>query len=133
KHLPADQLTAVLTELAGRTGVFYTPFNPEGPPQEVDTDSAWDGRLTREAQFVKALEERFPRSAVRDCSQILWELRRIKSPAEAAVLRTASQITARAMIEVMKGARVGMYEYELAAIFQYAVRREGARNVFDYN
>lgn len=133
RHVPVDQLTPVLAELARRTQVFYTPFDPEGPPQEVDTDSEWDGRLGREGQFVRALEQHFPRVEVRDLTPTLWELRRIKSPAEAEVMRTASQITARAMIEVMKAARVGMWEYELSALFEYVCKREGCRWVFDYN
>jgi Xaa-Pro aminopeptidase len=133
KHLPADQFTGMLTDLAGRTSVFYTPFNPEGPPQEVATSSEWDGRLTRERQFVSTIQQRFPRLEVRNAAPILWDLRRIKSSAEADVLRTASQITARAMIEVMKAGRVGMREYELAALFEYVCKREGCRRVFDYN
>lgn len=132
-HAPADQLGAVLAEATAGARALYTPLDPEGPPQEVDTDSEWDGRPTREARFAEALGEHFPGLDVRDLTPTLWELRRIKSAAEADVLRTASQITARAMTEVMRAARPGMWEYELSALFEYACKREGCRRVFDYN
>ncbi|MEX1181820.1 MAG: aminopeptidase P N-terminal domain-containing protein [Gemmatimonadota bacterium] len=133
EHLPIDQLTPVLTALADRTRVFHTPLTPEGPPQEVSTENDWDGRLTRERQFVRMIQQRLPQVEVRDCTQAIWELRRIKTPAEIDVLRTASRITADGMIEVMKNARVGQYEYELSALFEYVCKRQGCRRVFDYN
>ncbi len=48
------------------------------------TLNLWDGRLTRELQFVKNLEERFPGAEVKDAAPFIWELRSIKSPAEIA-------------------------------------------------
>ena len=133
KYYPADELTKVLTGLAAQTKVIYTPATPEGPPQEVATNSDWDGRLTREPQFAKMIRQRFPNIEVRDCTNMLWDLRRLKTPAEIDVLRKASQISVQAMIEVMKVARVGQYEYELSALFEYVCKRLGCRRVFDYN
>ncbi|MDP2916075.1 MAG: aminopeptidase P N-terminal domain-containing protein [Candidatus Aminicenantes bacterium] len=133
KYYPADELTAVLTKLAAQAKVIYTPLTPEGSPQEVATNSDWDGRLTREHQLAAMLRQRFPDIEVRDCTHTLWDLRRIKTPAEVDVLRKASQISVQAMREVMAEARVGQYEYEISALFEYVCKRRGCRRVFDYN
>jgi len=133
KTYPANERMTVLTGLAAQAKVIYTPLTPEGPPQEVAPDSELDGRLTRERQLARMIQQRFPKVEVRDCTNMLWELRRIKTPAEIEVMRKASQISVQAMIEVMKEARVGQYEYELSALFEYVCKRQGYRRVFDYN
>lgn len=121
----ADRFTAVLNELARQTKVIYTPFRAEQVSREVATNNEWDGRLTRERQFVTLLKERYPQVEVRDCSEKIWDLRRIKTQAEIEVMRKVGHIGAKAMIEVMKAAHPGQYEYELSSLFEYAAKREG--------
>ena len=41
------------------------------------TLNLWDGRLTRELQFVKNLRERFPQATVRDAAPLIWDLRAV--------------------------------------------------------
>jgi Xaa-Pro aminopeptidase len=129
KCCPADQFSAVLTQLAGKTRVIHTPFRTETSEPEISTRSQWDGRLTRPMQFVTILRQRFPEVKVEDCSQVLWELRRIKTPAEIKMLRRAAEIGAEAMITVMKAARPGRYEYELSSLFEYVCKRQGCREL----
>lgn len=130
---PVKDLLPVLSGLAAKAKAIYTPYTPEGPPQEVASDSPLDGRATREFQLVAMLQRHFPDVEVRDCTPILWDMRRIKRPAEIEMLREASRITVEAMIEVMKAARVGQGEHELSALFEYGCKRRGASGVFDYD
>jgi Xaa-Pro aminopeptidase len=125
----ADQFTSVLNQLAAQAKVIYTPFRAEEASREVSANSEWDGRLTRESQFVKMLKERFPQAEVRDCVEKIWDLRRLKTPAEIELMRKAGRIGAQAMVEVMKAARPGQYEYELSSLFEYANTRMGCRNL----
>jgi Xaa-Pro aminopeptidase len=125
----ADQFTSILNQLAAQSKVIYTPFRAEEASREVTTNNEWDGRLTREQQFVKQLQSRFPQTEVRDCVEKLWDLRRIKTPAEIEVLRKVGRIGAQAMIEVMKAAHPGQYEYELSSLFEYANKRAGCRSL----
>jgi len=129
RYYPAAQFSGVLSRLAAQTRVIYTPFRAEESSRDVSSLSEWDGRLTRELQFVKLLKERFPQVEVRDLNEIVWEIRRIKTPAEVEVLRKAGRIGVQAMIEVMKAARPGQYEYELSSLFEYVCKREGCRNL----
>ena len=123
---PAEQFTSILNRLGTQAKVIYTPFRPENAASETASTGEWDGRLSRELQFVKLLRERFPQAEVRDCNEKLWDLRRIKTPAEVEVQRRAGKIGVQAMIEVLKAARPGQMEYELSALFEYACKREGA-------
>jgi Xaa-Pro aminopeptidase len=140
---PLESFTAVLNSLSSQVSVFYTSFKPEELMRECSNEkfrrrqrdmtlNEWDGRLTRELQFVKLLQERFPMVSVEDCSNKIWNLRVFKSPAEIDLLRKAGNIAVRAHIEMMKATKVGMYEYELAALYEYYCKKEGAQNLAYY-
>ena len=137
---PYEQFTPALSRLAGSGAVLYTSFKPEELTREASAEklatlqstmtlNLWDGRLTRELQFVKNLRERFPQATVKDASPLIWDLRAIKSPAEIAHLRTVGRLGVEAHKAMMKAARVGAPEHEMSAAFEYAVRRAGARDV----
>ena len=143
KIYPRENFTGHISGLADGSCVFYTSFNPEELMRECSLEKLrtlmrnmvndeWDGRPTREQQFVKNLHERFPQVEVRDCAQIIWDLRVIKSPAEIEVLREAAKIAVKAHKEMIKATRPGMYEYELAALYEYLVKREGAQDLAYY-
>jgi len=136
--LPSESFPSMLAGIASRAKVLYTPFRPEELYREASLEkfmtlqrnmtlNPWDGRLTRELQFVNVLKQRFPQLEVRDCSAFIWELRTIKSPAEIALLRKTARIGVKAHTELMKATRPGMYEYELSAVFNYVCEKEGAQ------
>jgi len=138
--LPYENFTMMLTMLASRAKVLYTPFYPEELAREASTEkfrtlqrnqmlNFWDQRLTREQQFIKLLREKFPMTEIRDCSNFIWELRAIKSPAEIEMMRKAGRIGVKAHTEMMKATRPGMYEYELSAVFNYINEKEGAQEL----
>jgi Xaa-Pro aminopeptidase len=138
-----EEFDAALSRLAAKTKIFYTPFSPEELMREcsreklrmlqrIMVDNPWDGRKTREMQFVGRLQEKFPGLEIRDCSSLIWDLRVIKSPAEIEVMRRAGQIGVKAISEVMKATRPGMYEYELSALYNFIAEKEGAQNLAYY-
>jgi Xaa-Pro aminopeptidase len=88
-----------------------------------------DGRLTRELQLARRLEERYPHVEVRDCFRTIQVLRKVKSPAEVALTREAAQIGVRAHLEFMRSTEVGMPERALAALFEFVSKREGAQEL----
>ena len=138
KVLPAEQFGPNLIDLGLRTRVLYTMFKPEelGPEnanekfnvlQQTMTLNPWDGRLTRELQFVKQLKEKCPVADVRDCSALVWDLRKIKSPAEIEVMRRAGRIGVAAHNALIRSTRLGVAESDLAAVFEFVARLGGAR------
>jgi Xaa-Pro aminopeptidase len=135
--LPAEQFGTALARLSQRTRVFYTMFKPEelgaentnekfNALQKTMTLNIWDGRLTRELQFVRQLRDRFPQVDVRDCSAAVWDLRKIKSAAELEVLRRAARIGVKAHNALIQSTRPGVSEKALDAVFEFVCGIEGA-------
>jgi Xaa-Pro aminopeptidase len=132
-----ERFDSVLNRLSDRPCVIYTSFKPEELYRETSNEkfnalqrtmtlNPWDGRLTRELQFVTNLKARYPHAAVKDCSPLIWNLRKIKSPAEIAVMREAGRIGTKAHRAFIQSTRVGVDEKELAALFEYVCKKEGA-------
>ena len=90
-------------------------------------NDSWDGRIPREMQFASMLVTRFPRAKLADLTQVLDELRSLKSPREVAVIKRASQIAGQGILEAMKSTKAGMTEYELDAAARYVFLVNGAR------
>jgi Xaa-Pro aminopeptidase len=138
--LPADQFSAQLAGLANRGRPVYTIFKPEELGRENSNEkfnalqksmtlSPWDGRLTRELQFVRQLRERFPQAEVRDSSAIVWNLRKYKSPAELAIMRQAARLGVQAHNALIASTRPGITERALAAVFEFFCKKDGAQDL----
>ena len=138
--LPADQFSAHLAGLVNRGRPVYTMFKPEELGRENSNEkfnalqksmtlSPWDGRLTRELQFVRQLRERFPQADVRDSSAIVWNLRKLKSPAELAIMRQAARLGVQAHNALIASTRPGISERALAAVFEFFCKKDGAQDV----
>ncbi len=143
RAMPAEQFGGYLAGLVNRNRPLYTMFKPEevGPEnsnekftalQKSMTLNMWDGRLTRELQFVKQLGERFPQADVRDSSPIVWNLRKYKSPAELAIMRQAARVGVKGHNALIQSTRPGVDEKALAAVFDFVTAREGARGLAYY-
>lgn len=139
KVYPAEEFDASLARLLLNTGIVYTPFSCQEGKRETSNEKfravqknmlldVWDGRLTRELQFVKILREKFPSLEVKDCSPLLWRMRLHKSRYEIDLLRDSAQIAVKGHLEFMRSAAPGIAEKELAALFEYICAKEGAQD-----
>ncbi len=135
--LERSSFSSSLARFCSKPGVIYTKFKPGELYRETSNEkfnalqrsmtlNLWDGRLTRELQFVQQLKAKFPQATIKDCSPFIWNLRKIKSPAEIAVMRTAGKIATKAHMALIQATRVGIPEKELAALFEYVCKKEGA-------
>jgi Xaa-Pro aminopeptidase len=117
--------------------VLYTPFRPEAlhaaTPNYTSNHAAasaadtWDGRRSREAAFIEQIRAAVPQVEIRNLDPILDEMRLIKSPREVQTMRKAAEIAGDAIIEGMRSAVVGMYEYELEAVGDYVFKRHNSQ------
>jgi Xaa-Pro aminopeptidase len=108
---------------------------------EVDQKSVWDrlGRLlaaapagalgiesqaitVRDAERVAGLT----RSRLVPTSDLVEQLRAVKSPEEVAAIRAAATLAQEALAEVLPGVRAGQTEREVAAALEAALRRRGS-------
>jgi Xaa-Pro aminopeptidase len=123
--------------MGGSRTIIYTPFAPaerntecRGELRSANTAIArdyWDGRPSREARLAELIKTRLPNAEVRDLSPILDEIRAVKSSREIALVRRASQLAGRGLLEAMKSTRPGVYEYQLDAAARYVFLVDGAR------
>ena len=87
------------------------------------TRDPWDARQTKEQAFKDKVQAAAPASKIHDLDPIIDGLRVIKSPAELAVIKEATRIASVGILEAMKSARPGMFEYELEAVADYFFKR----------
>jgi Xaa-Pro aminopeptidase len=131
-----DTLTAAIAALAADRRVLYTPFRAEvlgsessGDPSRMwaaNKQDPWDGRGSREEAFVEKLKAAAPGSELRDLDPALDAMRAVKSAREIAVIREATRIAGLGIMEVMRDARVGQFEYELQAVAEFVFKKHGA-------
>src|SRR4029079_15158128 len=86
---PRVDFTKFVATLARETRAIFTPFRPEvlgeasssDPPARWRATKAdpWDGRISREEQFIAKLKQAAPQSAVTDLDPIIDRLRADKS------------------------------------------------------
>ena len=132
---PREAFDAAAAALAGRT--VYTPHRPEvlGSGSGGDAASSarataadpWDGRPSREQAFIDKLKARAAQVDVKDLDPIVDSMRFIKSAREIAVIREATRITGLGIMEAMREAAPGRFEYELFAAAEYVFRKHGAQ------
>jgi Xaa-Pro aminopeptidase len=127
--MPVSRLARQLTSYKSQTDIIYTPFNRRDaeyvPKGLLDPDS----RLSREMNLISQIKERIPFFRFKDISRAIGELRVIKSPAEIEVMREAARISSLAHMEVLRAAKPGMYEWELAALYEYCIKRLGGQGL----
>jgi Xaa-Pro aminopeptidase len=134
--LPRTEFTAAITALANDHRTIYTPFAAEvlgsqsqGDPTRfwaANREDPWDGRDSREATFVAKLKTAAPQSTIKDLDPILNALRAVKSTRELALIREATRIAGLGIMEAMRDAKPGMYEYELQADAEFVFKKMGA-------
>ena len=122
---------------ANLTRTIFTPFSPaEGAAMSRDlavrvigdyAADPFDGRGSREGQFIQSIKTRFPQVAVNDLTPIIDQLRLIKSPREIALIEKATRLSGLGLLEAMRSTVPGIYEYELDAVAKYVFYRNGAQ------
>jgi len=132
--VPRDEFLKLAPSLAGRT--VYTTFRGEtgeaGTPDREAAHAAarkadpWDQQPSREEWFMSRLREKAPGVELKNLDPILDTMRTIKSPREIALLRESSRLAGLAMMDAMRAAHPGMYEYEIEAIGDYVFKSHNA-------
>jgi len=134
--LAREEFGKLLPDLLRGGRTIYTPFRPEVLGEASSSDpralanatknDPWDGRISREEQFIQKLKAVAAASESKDLDPILDRLRDIKSAREITLIREATRITGLAIMEAMRDAKPGMHEYELQAVAEYVFKKHGA-------
>ncbi|HMF99356.1 MAG TPA: Xaa-Pro peptidase family protein [Vicinamibacterales bacterium] len=134
--LPRAEFAAAVADAGRQRTTIYTTFRPEvlgsasaGEPAALARATAadpWDGRASREDTFVAKLKAAAPHCTVRDLDPAIDALRAIKSPREIAVIREATRLAGLGIVEAMRDARPGLFEYQLQADAEFVFKDGGA-------
>jgi Xaa-Pro aminopeptidase len=132
-----ESFAAAVAVLAGEGRTIYTPFRAEvrggGSGGEATAHARataadpWDGRPPREAVFQQKLQAASPTSEVKDLDPIVDARRFITSPREIALMREVTRITGVGIMEAMREAAPGKFEYELFAAAEWVFRRHNSQ------
>ncbi len=88
--------------------------------------SGIDDPLTKDQLWINSLREHNPFVIVEDLSPTLANMRWKKGPAEIDLIRTAIEITRRALLETIKMVSPGLFEYQVESTVLYFFRYQGA-------
>jgi Xaa-Pro aminopeptidase len=134
---PRDSFDEALKLAASGARAGYVPFRPEvlggssvSDPRgrwEASAADKWDGGKSRESLFLEKIRAAAPALEIQDLDPLIDALRFVKSPAEIALIRESTRIAGLAMMESMRSARTGMYEYEIEAIGDYIFKAHNAQ------
>jgi Xaa-Pro aminopeptidase len=132
-----ETLGAALTQFGQEGRALFTPFRAEvrggGSGAEAagharaTTADPWDGRVSREAAFMQKVKAAAPQVELKDLDPILDAMRFIKSPREIAVMREVTRITGLGIMEAIREAAPGRYEYELSAAAEWVFKRHNSQ------
>lgn len=135
--LAREEFAKALEAFAREGRTIYTPFRPEvlGNASSSDVvglakttkDDPWDGRPSREEVFIQKLKASGPQVSVQNLDPILDAMRAIKSPREIAIIREATRIAGLGIMEAMRDAQPGMFEYELQADAEFVFKKYGSQ------
>ncbi len=129
-------VSRLVEDLKGLTETWIIRAPAEGYRQCQDTlrhytkcinDDPLDGRSSREIHLMARLAQLAPATEFRDLSPLIQRQRLLKTPAEIAVMRKSSRLTALACAEAMKSTRPGIYEFQLGALADYFYQINGAQ------
>jgi Xaa-Pro aminopeptidase len=133
--LPRDDFAKLVPTLANR--IVYTTFRGEtGGAGTPDREAAharareadpWDQQPSREEWFMSRVRAKAAGIEFMNLDPIVDAMRMIKSPREIALLRESSRVAGLAMMEAMRSAEPGMYEYEIEAIGDYIFKQHNAQ------
>lgn len=118
--LKRDEAMRRLRDLTKHHSIVYTTEQPA-----YLRDHAHFQLNHAQAELKKTLERLFQNVQV--CNRELATLRTIKKPEEIAAIEKAIKVTVVAFEYMKKALPVAKYEYELQAVLDYELRRQGAR------
>jgi Xaa-Pro aminopeptidase len=121
--LPNTEIERTIVALLEGVGSLYVDRLMDRPDPLGVSD-------TPQAALLKKLQAAYHGLAVEDDFFLVADIRGIKAPGEIERVREAVSICGRGVMEAMRFAKPGLYEYHLEAAASYVFRSAGARTVF---
>ncbi|MEA2096340.1 MAG: aminopeptidase P family protein [Candidatus Cloacimonadota bacterium] len=88
-----------------------------------------DKPLNKQQDFIAKIKQNFPHITAVDMTKIMIPLRSVKTKWEIEQMQKAIDVTGEGIRNIFKKSKVGMMEYELEAILQYEITRNGLKHM----
>jgi Xaa-Pro aminopeptidase len=132
-----SQIAVILQYLGSENRPFYLVLSPEEIAEmsrdrsmnirAIRLNDPLDGRISKEANFYKKIQENFPSVVIKDLTPVLDNMRWVKDVKEIAVMREGGLIGAHGIDEAMRVTKAGIYEYQVVAACDFIFENEGAQ------
>jgi Xaa-Pro aminopeptidase len=132
-----SQIAMILQYLGSENRPFYLVLSPEEIAEmsrdrsmnirAIRLNDPLDGRISKEANFYKKIQENFPSVVIKDLTPVLDNMRWVKDVKEIAVMREGGLIGAHGIDEAMRVTKAGIYEYQVVAACDFIFENEGAQ------
>jgi len=90
-------------------------------------NTVWNSYLTVDQFRVKLMKEIYTNVRLKDVSPLIREMRAIKSKEEIEIYKINGKVSALATKQAMEITKPGMYEYELEAVAEYILKKNGCQ------
>lgn len=80
-------------------------------------------------KFCKKIKENFPEICIKNSYHTIGDFRLIKKDYEIDMIKNAIKITKKGIENIFKNTEPNIMEYELEACFDYAIKKEGAKDL----
>lgn len=114
-------------------GMVYNGRALSGPPMKAYFSFdrlSMNAAATPSEELARKLKEKYPALEICNSAPLAYNLRTIKAPEEISNIRRAGEVTIQALMQMMKTAKPGEYEYQWQADYEHYVARSGLRNAF---
>jgi len=88
-----------------------------------------DKPLSKPQDFINKAKQHFPHLLAMDMTKIMIPLRSVKTKWEIEQMQKAIDVTGDGITNIIKKSKIGMMEYELEAILQFEVTRNGLKHM----
>ena len=126
-------------QISGIEDVKYIPdfypyiagviFNKRIENIYLDLENRYFDIDTTELGFAKKIAEKYPYISVNNIYNDIAELRRIKTRPELDSIEKAVEITGKGIENMLKNVHPDMYEYQLEAYFDFALKTNGVKDL----
>ncbi len=115
-----------LDEFERKIGLYLAPsFN-------IHTNLGYnsiDKPLSKQQYFINKTKQHFPHITAMDMTKIMIPLRSVKTKWELEQMQKAIDVTGDGIKNIITKSKIGMMEYELEAILQFEVTRNGLKHM----
>ncbi len=130
KTLTGIQSVEYVDRLDSALNNFLTRVEPAALYMDFENRPMFSESGQSRAIF-KEFKNLCPYAEVFNVHKTICNLRRIKTPEEIQQIKKAIQLTAKGISSICENLREGIYEYQLQAYFEFALKMENSQNAFD--